>query len=526
MGFKKIDFVNRASQAVKNLEKHQYELILCAYDLNTGADGYQLFERLVKDKLINSATIFVFLSSEQNLQLSQSIIELKPDDFLLKPFTSKELKLRITRLINKKLPLKQVYQSIDNKDYKTAIQHLNHYMSTHPSSRNTPYLMKIKGEIILDMHQWQIAETFFTTINNNKAYPWSKAGLIQSLLAQKKLSESKQALEEMLSNPQTRLIALDFLSELYLKQQDYSTAMGYMKEASKLAPRNISRQQSLIELSRITHDYESQYNASKFVAINAVHSIHDCPKVYLTAVRSAIDYGLTSVNQDEIYRLTHNSDLILSNLKKRFPQVPLDEPIAIAQARLHYLNDEEAKAKNIISPKLNEQHIYNVDDLEDSLDMAKALHELGFHHDSIVLFNEIAEKSAEDSEENALFQQFITQEAQLRESISDSPKRLNTMAIEEFGRGRFKESVLAFKSAFQVMPNNATIALNYMHSMVELITKESRLSDNKGKTATPELLSTEPYTDEIASCIKLIEKASLKEDSAARFKLLKARIKI
>ena len=187
LGFKHIDFADRAQLAIQALETRNYDLVLCAFDLNRGADGYQLFERILEEKLIGTATTFVFLSSENDMPLSQSIIELKPDDFLLKPFNGKELELRLKRVLLKKIILKDVFVAIDNQTYKKAISALNEHISTNRFPKWIPYLMKLKGEIITYTQNWPLAEAFYEKVSRVQDAPWAKFGLIESLLHQQKI---------------------------------------------------------------------------------------------------------------------------------------------------------------------------------------------------------------------------------------------------------------------------------------------------------------------------------------------------
>ncbi|MDC2888270.1 response regulator [Psychrosphaera algicola] len=145
LGFKSIEFADRATMAIKALHKSHFDLILCAYDLNRGADGYQLFERIIEEGLLKSTTAFVFMSSENDLPLSQSIIELKPDDFILKPFTAKELELRLKRILSKKLTLRPVFEAIDDDEFDGALNLLNEQLAKNAKPKWVPYLLKLKG---------------------------------------------------------------------------------------------------------------------------------------------------------------------------------------------------------------------------------------------------------------------------------------------------------------------------------------------------------------------------------------------
>lgn len=505
MGFEQVSFVDRSQQAVTTLESNQFDLIICAYDLNKGADGYQLFEKIVLDGLVKSTTTFVFLSSENSLPVSQSVIELKPDDFILKPFTTKQLELRLNRVLEKKLALRPVFKALDKQDHKQALSELNQHISSNTHPRWMPFLMKLKGEIILEMETWQVGETFFNRVCKLQPYPWAKQGLVECLLGLNKLSAAEKLLNAMLSDAKTKLAALDYLAQLHKQRQEYDKAHSSIKEAVTLSPRNIVRQKELVELARFNHDFESQYNASNDIVRYVRHSVHESPELYLSAVRSAIDYGLTTTNEEELTKLSSSSEKILSSVKRIFPESALDDQIQVAQARLANLKNDRDQAVAIIEANKNKTGHYEMKNLDDALDKAKAFHELGFHRDSEKVFEEI-DKLCHNAD-NPVFSQYIKNEKQLRIEIKESPKELNRRAIQLFKQGKLKDALDAFQTAFKVMPHNPSIALNLMQTLIES-------GYNKDAPEEANII--------INLCQRALSSTQLDEEQQARYKKLTA----
>ena len=507
LGFERIDFVDRAHLAIESIKKRQYQLILCAYELNKGADGFQLFERLHEQQLLKCGTCFVFMSSDNDIQLSHSIIELNPDDFLLKPFTSKELEQRLRRVLTKKVALSEVFHCLDLKDIKGALTRLNHFISKNESPNWLSYLMKLKGEILKEAGDWSETLEFYQSVLKVKPFQWAQLGLVECHLHLSRFSEAKHLLGELIESRATRLPALELMAELCELNDKFDDALHHLKQATEMAPRNIHRQQHLYSLARITYDYESQYQASNSIVRNLRHSVHESPEAYLTAVRANVDYGLTSFNETEVNRLAQQSQHILDNLKKKFPKEALNDQIGVATARIHFLKNETAKAKQILENRLEQNDIIEVDDLEDALDMAKALHELGFHKDSERVFNAIAETS--ELQPESLFAKFINTEKQLRVEIKASPKQLNNDAVTYYTRGNLKEALTAFSNAFKVMPKNPSIALNLLQTMAE-----SQFLN----------FESEDVMELLDKCQNTIDNSTLTDEQAERYRKLKQKL--
>lgn len=470
IGFDNVDIVDRSYLALRALKTNRYDLIICASDLSKGADGYQLYEQIVAEGLLLPSMTFIYLSSENDLASSQSVIELNPDDVILKPFTTQNIEKRLIRSLSKKIAIKDVLLKLDQYDYKAANLKLNNHISNNKNPLKIPYLMKMKGDIILSLQHWDSGERFFSKVISIHPHPWALLGLTECQIHLDKTEEALTSIEQLFNQPQTKLAALDHLSVINQKLHDFDKALVVLKQATEISPRNINRLKELVSVARLTHDYECQHEASNHIIRNSKFSIHDSPQVYLSAVRSAIDLGLTSFEEEDVLRLIHSSQSILGSIKGSFKSDAITSQIDVVQARLFNLKNEKAKAKELLSnsiKRVEHQKIY-IDETnqDDVLDLAKAFHELGLHKLSHILFNELAEY-CQSPEASSLFSQYIAVEKSLRNDIKESPKELNNKAVSFFEAGHLDDALKAFDSAFKVMPKSSTIALNLMQTLIE-----------------------------------------------------------
>ena len=91
IGFNKINSANNGLIAVSKCEDSVYDFLLVDFNLGEGKDGYQLFEELKYKDLLSPQCCFIMMSAESRRQIVHGMIELQPDDYLLKPFTYKGL---------------------------------------------------------------------------------------------------------------------------------------------------------------------------------------------------------------------------------------------------------------------------------------------------------------------------------------------------------------------------------------------------------------------------------------------------
>lgn len=468
LGFKNIDIVDRGYLATRSISTNFYDLILCSSDISNGPDGYQLFEDLVVHQLLPNATCFVFLSSEQGLGNSKSALELQPDDFILKPFSAKEIESRLKKALKRKLFLREALMEVDKRNYPAAFEILNKQVTDALTQAELQSILKLKGDLLLKLERWSVARAYFEKLNSKKSTPWSQTAYAQTLVELGENDLAQEALNSLMLSSNTSLRAHDLMAKLLFQQEKYEQAANHYQKAVAQSPRNLFRLKDYMDLSRLVKDLDSQHQASSAYVRQLKNSIHETPEHYLAAIRAQIDYGYNLLSDDELSRLTQFSQSILNNLRKWFPGVSLSEQIEIAQARILNLKKQPDKAKKLMASSIEKissgtNYIANV---EDSIDQAKALHELGYFRESESVFYQIKQHSR-DKNLPPMLNNYILTEQQLRSEIKDTPQSLNNKAVEYFKRGNFTHALDSFNLAFKLMPKNPSIALNLMQSAIE-----------------------------------------------------------
>ncbi|CAH9049965.1 hypothetical protein PSECIP111854_00423 [Pseudoalteromonas sp. CIP111854] len=493
LSFRDIQLAESSTVAKEQCKTHSFELIICSFDLTNGQDGYQLYEELKHKKLIKKTTAFIFVSAETSPTVVHSILELAPDEFLVKPFSIKELKIRIDRVLKRKHALKSIYAFIDDGNDSKALKLIDADLDKQ-NHAYSPILLKLKGEILLRLKRTDDAKHFYKSALELQKFTWAKIGLIETLIINNEDTLAQRMLASMIEHPETRLVALNLLGKLEVKLNLLEQAQQRLKEASSIAPRNISRQKSLGRIASLNHDYESNYNAMKEIALYAKNSIHDGPDVYLNAVRAGIDFALTTDQSEQIQRVTRQSQQYLGDLKKQFPDASNQAQIDVLHARIHYLKDESKKARQLIEQLDDEPAIHSVDA---ALDKAKAFHELGFQNKAQHLFTQIIEHCKHHKQvSDPITMRYIEQQQQERRDITMGPKELNNHAVNQFKRGQLEVAMEAFTQAFRIMPRNTSIALNLLQCMLDHTGKSGGTFNSALAKKCYQTLSTMPLDAE------------------------------
>ncbi|CAA0305359.1 Response regulator receiver protein [Alteromonas alvinellae] len=508
LGFKNMDYVDRPSHALSALQEHDYDAIICSYNLRSEQGGYFLLEQLNETQSLPLTSAFIFTSADTSADVVHAIVELQPDEFIAKPFSVNELDRRLSRVLSRKKALKNIYSFMDKNDYEKALSEVEFFLLQPEQAEHFPLAMKIKGDLLIFTERYQEAITFFESIINIQDFSWAKMGIAKCLLALNELDDAEREIIQLALRPDSALHAYDLLAKLQIKQSAYEDALECTSLACNISPQNVPRHQIAINLARITHDYEGQFNSAKKVVRYAKNSIHDKPDIYLTAARAGVDFAMTS-EPEHVNSIVKQTNEYLRQLKKAHPKAALNDELTVIDARLHYLKDDTVKAQMLLSDFHTDHAQHH--STEALLDRAKALHEVGMKKESLAILDAISSRQDEENDELNLMATYLKQEKEEKEAITLSPKILNNTAVAQYKRGNLEQSYTTFAQAFRVMPKNPSIALNYLQAIIRARKANAPMH--------PDTLSA------IKKCRETLESAALSEDQYSRYENVKSILK-
>lgn len=499
LGFSDITYVDKAQLALSKIRHEHFDLIVCSYNLKKDQDGYYLYEQLKYNGELAPSTAFIFISADTTSDLVHSIVELQPDDFLAKPFTVNELDKRLTRVLTRKKALYPVYKFMEKGHHQRALAEVELFLAEPKNSEFYPLALKTKGDLLLACGQHQQAKDFYLAILNVQSFTWAQLGLVNAHIHLDEDEEAEKLVIRLAFKPDSQLAAYDLLSALQIKQNDFDAALECVVMATEVSPRNIRRHQTAVELSRITHDYETQFEAAKKIVKFAKNSIHDKPENYLNVARAGIDFAMTS-DDKETDKLLKQANEYVRQFMAAFPKAELHDQMKVINARLLYLQDEKENAKALLEQL--DKHNWETEPLEGLLDKAKAFHELGLHDNSNNILEQIEKRCKRDEKQGSLFLHYVQKEKVERSVIKQTPKELNNTAVNYYQDGDVDQALMVFRQAYTVMPKNPSIALNLLQS-IAIIAKERDIPENSQVA--------------IKACIATIENSSLTEEQEERY---------
>lgn len=469
LGIQNVKCAENAYYALRLCEQTVFHVVICAFNVKSDKDGFHLLEELKFKRFVTKCTILIFLSAETSEDLVNSIVELQPDDFWVKPLNTKHVQTRLPLALEVKRTLFNVYNAIDRQDFSKAIYYAERHLLNPALAKYHLHMKRLKGECLLQLREFVDAAVFYQDLMQNHKVSWVYLGYIKALLQQDKIDEIKELLQKLTDKADTRFATYDMLAHYYIGKQDYQQAYDEIKKATRLAPRNIERNKRLLDLARLNHDHLGQYQATIAMAKHARNSIHDSPLLRLNVVRAGIDYATTMEKADAV-KVLAQSELILTDLEKQLPlAAQLKDQLLVVRARLLTAREERQKAEAIVD---NHVTLRPNTSVEDNLDKVKALHELGRREDAVSLLDAIKRQISGSGLNNQVVTKYIEQEAAERTAVHFTPQQLNRMAVEFFKREKFHAALNSLEQAFSLTPNNMSVALNILKVLAAIAQRE------------------------------------------------------
>ena len=479
IGIKNVSSAFNAFHAKRLCESRQYDFVLLAFNVSHDKDGFHLFEELKHLNHINDTTTVVFLSAETSPELVNCIVELQPDDFWVKPLQRNKIETRLEYLIQVRLKLHKMLHCMQMGDYSTAMYYAERQLKDPSLSEYHTRIKRLIGDCLLQLRDYGTAEDYFRGLLQSMDHAWVHIGLTRSLLRQDELEEAQLLVDDLLLRPDTRFLTFDLLAQYFIEKEQFDIAYEQMKEASKLAPRNIERNKRLWDLARLNHDKAGQLSAVQNMAKFAKNSIHDSPQLTLNVIRSTIDLA-TSLGNTETEKYLQKAEAELEELKnQKGMQNQLGEQIDVVKARVLCLRDDKRSAEKIMKDRSPSTEGLS---MEDSLDKMKAFHELGMREHCVSILDKLRKQIEGDTFTSQVVNEYLNQESIERTEIQFTTKELKQMATVNYKENRLIPAYNNLRQALTLSPKDKQIALSLL-KVIAQIHLDDTLTDEQMKTA-------------------------------------------
>lgn len=326
-----ISYCSTARASIQLARQEPYDLILCDYNLGRGMNGKQVFEEMKHHGLLHDKSVFILITGESSAAVVHSIIELKPDDYLLKPFNVMSLKERVTSAINRKHTLYKLYKMQSKHQFEEGLALCDEILPFYPEYHFT--ISRFKGEFLSRLELHEESKVLYESILARKEHDWATIGLANSLMHLGEKKTAQNMINKMLASKPNSSVLRTAAANLSLINNEIPTAIRHFELASKMVRGNSDRELVICNLCLAVGDYQNAleryriymeinketYRNTIFAKLNLIriilYSCYNCaPEVKVSRLNEAKSLYNHIAGMKEASKLQAELDLILAHI--------------------------------------------------------------------------------------------------------------------------------------------------------------------------------------------------------------------
>lgn len=241
VGVQTVDFAATIGDARRKLQTQFYDIVLCDYHMGNGANGQDFLEEIRHTAILPLRTAFFMVTAEASYERVVGVAEVAPDDYMLKPFSPRDLIERVARAVKKKLVLASLYESVESGETDKAVAIGRDLMKSAPTYRLDA--ARLIAQLLNETGRQDEALALYLEIVETKAVPWARLGLAGAYAKQGKKTDAAKIYSELLAETPNYVEVYDRLAQHYLDEGQEEKAMAIMERAVQITPNNVGRLQ-------------------------------------------------------------------------------------------------------------------------------------------------------------------------------------------------------------------------------------------------------------------------------------------
>ncbi|OED66302.1 hypothetical protein A165_03595 [Vibrio tasmaniensis ZS-17] len=244
-----------------------FDVIICDYNFGDTINGKQLFEELKQSNRLKDDGIFILVTGENSALSIRPILELRPDNYLLKPFNRETLKQRITSSLKKKSVLQNIYKAERENNYEAGLEYCEELLPFHSEYFAT--IQQFRGSFLSKLKLYDEAKNVYEKALDEGSFDWAQAGLANSLANLGQFNEAQRMIESLIDSAPTSTLYRDQAAQVNLISNKVPTAIAHFKLASELTPGNSERELAIANLCLSVNDSKTALrHYQNYVQIN------------------------------------------------------------------------------------------------------------------------------------------------------------------------------------------------------------------------------------------------------------------
>jgi len=464
LGIGQVDSVRNSYDAITNCKEHDYDIIYLGYDLGEGKkNGQQTLEELRVNGLIKRTCTVLMITAESSQEMVLCAMEHKPDTYLTKPFTTKELLRRLLQTMDQKSELAQIYLALDHQSPELVLT-----LCDTKIKENNRYIhdcLAIKSKQLFELGEFAATEEICEQYINIENCFWAAIGLSKVYIQYRQFDRATSILKKLLQDNPLYIPGFELLAKSYKAQGDFEQAKLTLEQAIETSPRSISLMQEYAHICEQNTDYEKAIYAFKKSLNLSRNSVHHTPQKGLDYARVVSDY---SDPKDIMSLENHTRDAMreLSIIDRDFKSTENNILTSLASACLSYTNKNKLNSSKQLEIALSLCTSLGdnlAGDIE--LELAKTYSHLNMEEKAQVLLLSIVERFVDQASLMLKVDQFVIEPLSVHgKKVTEEAKQIG---VNHYNNNNYQDAITDLSLILNVYPKHVSIKLTLIEALIK-----------------------------------------------------------
>jgi len=243
LGAKHIDQASSGGEAIGLLQRIQYDVVLCDFNLGEGKNGQHVLEEARMRHMLAPSSVWLMVSAEKSVEAVMGAAEHQPDAYLIKPITEGVLLTRLNRVWQKKQIFSEIDQAYLEKDFLRAARLCDAQVPLHKLHETD--LLRMKASLLLKAGEPDQAREVYEKLLQDRDYNWARTGVGRIRMANGDFEVARQMFSGVISENRFYIDAYDQLAAALQNLGKMDEACEVLERAAKLSPNSVPRQRNL-----------------------------------------------------------------------------------------------------------------------------------------------------------------------------------------------------------------------------------------------------------------------------------------
>ncbi|MBD1389234.1 response regulator [Neiella sp. HB171785] len=444
-----VDLAKNGEEAVALYQQNRHHIVLCDYNLGKQQNGQQVLEEISLRGWLRADTVFVLITAETSLSMVMGALEFRPDDYLSKPINKANLRTRLTRLLQQKSELSDIYQALGQHDYALARKRCAGHIKA--KSRYAGACYRLLAEILLRQEKPAEAKAIYQQMVDVRASRWALQGLAESHFMLAEIDACIDVSKQVLADNSRAVDAMELLAKCYMAQGQYPEAYDFIKQAIAISPRSIKRQRIAAQIAKLSSDQQAELRALRHIHELGIHSVQAEPDDNVKYLNMLIGHAEAESGVNRRRLIAEAQDQLA-----RFSRHKIDERHhcqgLILQAQMARVQGSHKQAEELLTQVYEQAPAL----MQQQDELTLAMLQEGLQQTGMDEHKEHVEQQLRQSRE----------QHQQREQIAAKSTE-NVRGIKQYEAGDYVAAIASFRDAIASNPASTAITLNLVQALLK-----------------------------------------------------------